>query len=201
MAQDNKSTKADFWVNFYLLVITLPATIFAIGIEYKIFNCSVMMMVATAILIASPNLCFFLRAKKCCGPSDLIILLAFFSFVFSLFAGITFFREDHYESFTMSKADFSVFLLNKYNPEVLSELEKLNNKQLITVRKYIESMPEGEDFDRRSRDRTNKIKAGIALYCEAKLGEVSGEELEKLKNKNFVDIIRIAKGGVRVEDD
>ena len=213
MSQVNKSTsagRADFWFNFYLLVITLPATVFAIGIEYKTFNCSFTVMAATAILIASPNLYFFLRAKKCwdeCdeyeyGPSDLTILVAFFSFVFSLFAGITFFLEDHYESFTMSKADFSVFLLNKYNPGILPELEKLNNQQLITVRRLTSLIPEDEDgFDRRSSYRTNKIKAGIALYCNARLSKLSDAEYERLQNRIFVEQLKKSLNAAQINSE
>ena len=110
MAQDNKLTSADGAIClflFYFFGITLPGSVFVIGIEYRIYNCSSMMMFATAFLIATPNLYFLLRAMKCCEewPENMkddftdkhpvlvtiVIALTLYSFGFSLVLGCIFF--------------------------------------------------------------------------------------------------------------
>lgn len=198
----SKSDKAFFVCFYYLFIITLPALVGVIGYEYKFLNASWVVMTLSAVLIVLPNVFFIQRSNSNepeSGATDrhpgltlLGVLLIFFSLAFSsVFGGICF-SEDQYEKETMSRAEYSVYLLNKYSPDVLSQLEKFNTKQLMLINNSINTI-------HIPNQRSRKISEGIKIYCNAKLDIISKSEIERIENSIYDEnlkksLINLQKG-------
>ncbi|MDY6419399.1 MAG: hypothetical protein SPL03_02495 [Succinivibrio dextrinosolvens] len=190
----SKSDKAFFVCFYYLFIITLPALVGVIGYEYKFLNSSWYVMTITAVLIVLPNV-FFIQRSNSIEPESGItdrhpgltllgVLLVFFALFFSVGFGRAFFIEDEYEKETMSRAEYSHYLLNKYSPDVLQELEKLNTKQLISVNNIIDTIP-GVRYR-----KAEKIREGIKYYCSSKLSIIPDEEFKRIQNSIYEERLK-----------
>ncbi|GEM_PF-5606641 len=196
----SKSDKAFFLMWFYL-VITVPALTIFIGYEYRFSNLSLWSMLITAVLIILPNV-YFIRKAVLAKPDEAYpankhpsdrhpkltitgILLSALSLATPVCSLDVFFTEDGYEKTILSKTEYSYYLLNKYSPDVLEEMEKLNNKQLMTVQNIITSIPDASDSRGVSLKKTRKIREGIELYCSSKLSTISDEEYERLQTSLY----------------
>lgn len=191
----SKYDKALFISFYYLFIVTVPALVTALGYEYKFLSSSWYVMTITALLIVLPNVFFIQRANsiepESGDPTDrhpgwtlLGVLLLFLAFPFSVEFGKACFIEDQYEKETMSRAEYSHYLLNKYSPDVLQELEKLNTMQLISVNNIIDRIP-GVRYR-----KAEKIREGIKYYCSAKLSLIPDEEFKRIQNSIYEERLK-----------
>lgn len=204
----SKSDKAIIVCVYYLFIITVPALVTTIGIEYKFLNSSWYVMTITAVLIVLPNV-FFIKRANSIKPDENVpeseniidrhpdltllgFLLLLLAIPFSVGTANACFIEDQYERYTMSRSEYSVYLLNKYSPDVLSQLEKFNTKQLMCVNNSINTIPI-------PNQRSRKISEGIEIYCNAKLDIISKGEIERIENSIYDEnlkksLINLQKG-------
>lgn len=206
----SKYDKALFISFYYLFIVTVPALVTALGCEYKFLNSSWWVMLITAVLIVLPNVFFIKRAcstkpeenvpesgdltDRHPGWTLLGVLLLFLSLPFSVEFGKACFIEDQYEKETMSRAEYSHYLLKKYSPDVLQELEKLNTMQLISVNNIIDRIP-GARYR-----KAEKIREGIKYYCSSKLSIIPDEEFKRIQNSIYEERLKkslntIQRGG------
>lgn len=190
----SKSDKALFISFYYLFIVTVPALVTTLGYEYKFLNSSWWVMLITAVLIVLPNV-FFIQRSNSIEPESGItdrhpgltllgVLLLFLALPFSVEFGKACFIEDQYEKETMSRAEYSHYLLNKYSPDVLQELEKLNTMQLISVNNIIDRIP-GVRYR-----KAEKIREGIEYYCSAKLSLIPDEEFKRIQNSIYEERLK-----------